>query len=231
MPSRRRRRSRCEWPPPESPAPGPAAVPREEENSELPGIGAAGDECALGLALSEIYVCNASRAARRCRMTSGEAALPERNSVSRRPPSNDRMGSSCGRFSAPFPNSVPIPRHDKWDLEFRHAAHQLWNLGLYALELRFGRLQYELVVHLHDELGGKPFASSHPRTAIIASLIRSAAVPCIGRVDRSALGSAAARRIRALDLGQPQAPPKHGLDIAAVARVLRVSSMYFATAG
>ena len=33
------------------------------------------------------------------------------------------------------------------------------------------------------------------------------------RVNRGALGPLPARAIRAVDLGQPQAPPKHGLDI------------------
>ena len=98
--------------------------------------------------------------------------------------------------------SVATPAMIRGTASFAHAQ-----LGLRHLE-------HELVVHLHD----------HPRrraargraascTAIIASLIRSAAVPCIGALIawRSA---AALRGPRPVDLGQVEAPAEQRLDVA-----------------
>src|SRR5204862_64339 len=77
-------------------------------------------------------------------------------------PSSVTTGWVPWRLVRLFPILSRSDVHDKRHLEFRHTAHQLRDLGPYAIQLRFGRLQYELVVHLHDELGREFFAVEPP---------------------------------------------------------------------
>jgi hypothetical protein len=73
------------------------------------------------------------------------------------------------------------------------------------VEFGVGHLEHQFVVHLHHHArGALPAASSAPCTAIIASLIRSAAVPCIGALMAWRSAPRGAGRCRP-DLGQPHA--------------------------
>ena len=73
-----------------------------------------------------------------------------------------------------------------------HAGHEPGSSRLHALDLAVGHFEHELVVHLQEQPGREALAVEPACTAIIASLMRSAAVPCIGALI--AARSAAARR-------------------------------------
>src|SRR5882762_6674844 len=163
--------------------------------------------------------CNASPSSTRCRITSGELCSSSREfGVMSSSSGPDRV--SYGRLVRLFPILSRSHVHDKRDLEVRHAAHQLRDLGLHASKLVLRRLEHQLVVYLHDELGGKPFAVEPTPHGDHRELDQVRGRALHWGVDRCALGPAAARRIGALDLRQPQAPAENGLDIATVARGL-----------
>ncbi len=96
---------------------------------------------------------------------------------------------------------------------FHHHCHHLDRFG----DLPFGRFEHQLVMDLEQHPGGKPRILQGARHADHGALDDIGGAALDGRVDRGALGEAAARRVLVVDPGHVDLAPEQGLDEAGLA--------------
>ena len=153
-----------------------------------------------------------------CRCTDVHAARLKRGTRS----AMSRSASAAMPTSAPRPSSRRADIHLERHAELRScrsSASRTWPVS--SVDEVAAHFEHELVVHLHDELRVDAASRASQRsTSIMARLMMSAAVPCIGALiaARSAPWRSAA--LRRADVVQIEAPAEHRFDVAALTRLL-----------